>query len=86
MLEHQKEPAGRKIFNCSFAKRQAEELYDVQGDPDELVNLVNNKKSLSIKNNMKKALMKWMIKTNDPRSIDPYDKRWDKFPYYGKKL
>lgn len=86
MVEHQKDPAGRKIFNYSFAKRQAEELYDVQGDPDELVNLVNNKKFLSIKNNMKKALMTWMIKTNDPRSIDPHDKRWDKFPYYGKKL
>ena len=43
-----------------------EEFYDLEKDPLEKMNLINDLKYSEILNDLKKRLEDWMIKTNDP--------------------
>jgi N-sulfoglucosamine sulfohydrolase len=49
-----------------FRKRVPEEFYDIQKDPNCLVNLINNPEYKSRIAEMQKELDKWMVKTKDP--------------------
>ena len=83
MVEHQDDDAHhRKLYNAAFAKRPAEELYDVKKDPGQLNNIVADAAFFTIKESLAALLMAELKKTRDPRVIGGGEK-FDKYPYYG---
>ena len=49
-----------------FRYRVPEELYNLEKDPNNLVNLINCPEHKDVLNNLRKKLEEWMTKTNDP--------------------
>lgn len=72
-----------KFFQWACAKRPAEELYDCQADPHQLVNLAGNPKHAADQAKLRATLDDWMKRTGDPRATTD-DDRFDKYPYYGE--
>jgi arylsulfatase A-like enzyme len=62
--------------------RPAEELYDVEADPHELVNLVDNSRDADELNRLRQALDEWMRETGDgvpaERTPDEFDRETGK--------
>ncbi len=56
-------------------QRPLYELYDLENDPDEMINLSGNKQYADIENNMKIELMKWMIVNRDVVPLPIPDKK-----------
>ncbi len=54
-----------KAFDV-FKNPPAEELYDLQNDPNEFMNLSDNPSYTAIKNKLKAELMEWRVSTQDP--------------------
>ncbi|MFA6173542.1 MAG: sulfatase [Kiritimatiellales bacterium] len=70
MIEHKDDSAQmRRLYEASFGQRSAEELYDMQKDPDELVNLADDPKYTAIKKQLADRLMTYLKKTEDPRAF-----------------
>lgn len=65
--EHRKEYA--ELFRLTFAKRAAEELYDVSKDPYNLNNLANDQSYADVKNKLAAKLRSCLLETKDARSI-----------------
>lgn len=82
VLEH-REAAASEFFHRAFVPRPAEELYDLARDPHELENVAADSDYASELERLRGALSGWMQATHDPRSVDPRDPRWDKYPYFG---
>jgi arylsulfatase A-like enzyme len=72
-----------RYFQLAFAKRPAEELYDLGKDPGQLTNVADQPTYAKTKQALRTELERWMKETGDPRAtVD--DDRWDKFPYFGR--
>jgi arylsulfatase A-like enzyme len=58
---------------CFVHPQPAEELYDLDADPYELVNLAADPKHADVLVNLRKALSEWSQKTDDamPASLSP---------------
>ncbi|MFO0810697.1 MAG: sulfatase [Gemmataceae bacterium] len=69
-----------RFFDLCFAKRPAEELYDVSVDPHQIVNLVGRPEYAKPLAGLRADLDRWQRDTGDPA-----DDRWDKFPYFGDR-
>lgn len=82
LLKHRSEPEFRKFFDLAFAKRPADELYDLTKDPHEIENVANDLKYAAQKKKLSTTLDSWMKNTQDPRARND-DDRWDKYPYFG---
>jgi hypothetical protein len=83
ILLHKDKKEVVNYFTLAFAKRPAEELYDLKTDPDQVNNLagqVKYEKDLLV---MQRMHLDWMSKTEDPRASNPTDARWERVPYYG---
>ena len=50
----------------AFLRRPAEELYDLQADPDEVKNLVGESKHAATLEVLRKRLRAWQEETKDP--------------------
>lgn len=72
-------------FDLCFAKRPAEELYDIRTDPDQVKNLAQNPSAKKVKDQLSAQVDQWMKKTNDPRANGPTP-LWDQAPYTGPKF
>jgi len=83
LLAHEGDPAFAKKISLIFAKRPAEELYDLKSDPDQLDNVAHKAGYVDALQQCRQRVDVCMMQTNDPR-IDPTYDAWDKFPYYGK--
>lgn len=83
ILDHRDEPQFKKYFELCFAKRPAEELYDVKKDPDNIVNVANDPAYAKAKKKLRAELDKWMLDTKDPRALHD-DDHWDNYPYFGR--
>jgi hypothetical protein len=71
----------RRLFELSFAKRPAEELYDLSNDPNQLSNVAENPEYDDVKARLNQQLMDALEKSKDPR-LGNAD--WlEEFPYYG---
>ena len=59
--------------SCFVSPRPAEELYDVEADPDELVNLAGDRKYAEVIGEMRHALAGWKRETGDvlPEKLTP---------------
>lgn len=84
LLAHRDEPAMRPFFALSFAKRPAEELYDLRKDPHQLTNVADQAGYATAKKELRARVEQWMRDTKDPR-VDPSYDGWDTFPYFGGK-
>ena len=82
MITHSDEASVKALFEISFGKRQAEELYDMKSDPDQIVNLAAEPKWQTAKTALSAKVDAWMRETHDPR-VDPATNVWDTFPYFG---
>jgi arylsulfatase A-like enzyme len=59
----------RRLYAASFGPRPAEELYDLQKDPNELTNLAGDPNYADIKKRLAGRLMDYLAKTKDPRAF-----------------
>ncbi len=83
LLTHQADSALAGFVSLIFAKRPAEELYDLRSDPHQLTNVAAKPEYAEALKRERRRVEDWMKATNDPR-IDPSYDGWDAFPYYGK--
>lgn len=65
-----KDPTSR-FFELCFAKRPAEELYDLRNDPDQLKNLAEDSEHSAALGSMRQSLQQQLLQTHDPRANDP---------------
>jgi len=83
ILSHRDDPKIAKSFELCFAKRPAEELYDLAKDPGELDNVAAKPEYADARKKLRAELDRWMADTGDPRSTNPDDDRWDRYEYFG---
>jgi uncharacterized sulfatase len=69
-----------KLFNLSFKKRPAEELYDVEKDPDQINNLAENPEFAETKKQLSSQLQEYLRTTEDPRAHGKAP--WDSYAYH----
>ena len=83
LLERRNDPAIARFFDLATGKRPAEELYDLNADPHQLVNVAADPGHGNTKARLRRTLDEWMRTTGDPRLLKD-DNRWDRYPYYGQ--
>ena len=83
-MDNKDKPGFKKFYNLAFAKRPAEELYDLATDPEQIVNLAGKPKYATIQKKLNLQLMQHLERTKDPRALG-LDAPWDFYPYYGLK-
>ncbi len=85
LVEHKSDPAMRKYYDLSFAKRPAVELYDCQADPDNVNNLADDPQYAQTIKTLSGQLAEYLAKTGDPRfTSQPVE--FDEFPYQAEYL
>jgi N-sulfoglucosamine sulfohydrolase len=72
------------LWNLCFGKRPSEELYDCNKDPEQLVNLADNKAYQEIREKLARQLLEQLELTADPRSAAIEDFDFDAVPYLGQ--
>jgi hypothetical protein len=87
ILARRAEPAMAKLFELCFAKRPAEELYDLLNDPHQINNVAGQPQYADRLAKLRAELDRWMSETKDPRASGGGDE-FDRYPYVGdtKKL
>jgi arylsulfatase A-like enzyme len=73
-----------RFYDLAFAKRPAEELYSMNKDPGQLVNLVGNPLFAMIHKKLSTQLQQRLVETKDPRALG-LEAPWDYYPYYGSR-
>lgn len=82
ILDHRDNPVYAHFFQLSFAKRPAEELYDVAKDPDDLHNVAADPTYAKPLTEMRGLIDNWMKDTADPM-VKGGDDPFDHYPYVG---
>lgn len=82
LVDHRDDPEIKPYYDLAFAKRPAEELYDIQQDPDQLSNLAEHKRYVKIKARLSALLTTELKATSDPRAIGGGE-LFDRYPYRG---
>jgi N-sulfoglucosamine sulfohydrolase len=82
LLSHQQQH--QVLADGAFAKRPAEELYDLRQDPNQYSNVASKKEYLAVREQLKKQLAAWQTQTKDPR-LTPDGERIDTYLYYGER-
>ena len=77
-----KDARHRRLYELSFGKRTAVELYDLKKDPDQLVNIAADSAYAETVKKLKAHLFAELEKTNDPR-VTGKEPDFDSFPYLG---
>ncbi|VGO12364.1 Choline-sulfatase [Pontiella desulfatans] len=73
-------PAIQPYLRLAWAKRPAEELYDIKADPDCINNLAGNPEHAQEQNRLRDRLNKILAEQKDPRIAG--DDRYDEQPYF----
>jgi arylsulfatase A-like enzyme len=69
MLENSDDTEIQRLFELAFAKRPAEELYDLRQDPGQLNNVATEPAYALRKNELSALLMDELKRTGDPRAL-----------------
>ena len=72
------------LFQLAFARRPAEELYDLQKDAAQMNNVAPMREYAQAKAKLRAELDAWMVRIKDPRATGQGDV-FDTYPYYGGK-
>jgi arylsulfatase A-like enzyme len=67
LVEHRNDTTWKWHYDLAFAKRPAEELYDVKTDPDQVKNLAADPAFAAKKKQLAERLMKLLTDARDPR-------------------
>ncbi len=84
ILEKRDDEKYRPFFESGFAKRPAEELYDLSVDPEQLHNVAEQAQYQQMRKKMRQQLDDYLVKTRDPR-LTGEELIWDKARYFAKK-
>ncbi len=76
------EPAYRGHYELAFAKRPAEELYDIRKDPGQVVNVASDPEYMQTRKDLAVRLARELSATGDPR-IEGRGTLFDAQPYLG---
>ncbi len=68
-------------YQWVFAKRPAEELYDLKKDPEQIHNLSQSISYQGVKKKLAAQLAQWQKETADPRAAGK--RPFETYPYYG---
>ncbi len=83
MVENRdKDNLHRSLYDLSFGKRPAEELYDCKKDPEQLENLADDPSYVEIKGELSALLLEQLEITRDPRLVGGAE-LFDEVPYLG---
>jgi arylsulfatase A-like enzyme len=85
MLAKAQEPEMKKYIELCFAKRPAEELYDLRTDSRQIQNVAQEPEYADTKAQLRAQVEQWMRDTDDPR-VDPNNDDWDSYPYFGGRV
>jgi arylsulfatase A-like enzyme len=67
LIAHRNDPRWRWHYNYAFAKRPAEELFDLRKDPDQITNVTDDPAYAEAKRDLSERLMQTLTKVGDPR-------------------
>lgn len=84
LIEHKDEPDIKPFFDLAFAKRPAEELYDLKVDPFQMKNVAEEEPYQGTKQQLISKLDEYLISTNDPR-MSGREVIWDEAEYYNQR-
>jgi arylsulfatase A-like enzyme len=82
MMRHRATPEIASLWSLAFERRPAEELYSLKDDPEQMMNLAEDKRWESTLEAMRASLREWMVSVKDPRA-DDRGALFDGYPYYG---
>ena len=74
------DPEFTPFFLAATAKRSAEELYNIQIDPDCMNNLAGKPEFKNIRKQLSKKLITYLKATGDPREIGSNPEIWEAYP------
>lgn len=80
ILDRRDDPEYRRFYELCFARRPAEELYDVQADPAQVQNLATDPAHRQTLDTLRTRLKSDLRQTGDPRFTDQPVK-FDEYPY-----
>lgn len=83
MMERRDQHGIAALAELAFGKRPAEELYAIDGDEDQRVNLAGSVAMAPVQARLRKRLFEHLRETGDPRVVGGIVD-WDYYPYYGK--
>jgi N-sulfoglucosamine sulfohydrolase len=82
LMDNKDKPGFKRFYDLAFAKRPAEELYDLAEDPGQINNLAGKPEYAEIQKKLATRLQEHLVRTKDPRALG-LDAPWDYYPYYG---
>lgn len=82
MWANRDHPKVRPLYDLAFAKRPAEELYDVEKDPYQLNNIAADPDYAKARRELAEQLSQYLRRTGDPRELGTGD-RMDEGEYLG---
>lgn len=82
LWQHHDDPELGKYYELSFAKRPAEELYDLQKDPGQVVNVIDDRSYARIRRTLAVRMTEGLADADDPR-MDGRGDLFDSQPYLG---
>jgi uncharacterized sulfatase len=75
LITRRNEPDAKRFYDYAFAKRPAEELYDLRKDPDQLHNVAGVAGYAAVRQQLSARLMKVLKEAQDPRlDHDAFDR------------
>jgi arylsulfatase A-like enzyme len=83
LMDNRDDPKVKRFFELAFAKRSAEELYDLGKDPDQVNNVAGEPEYSQIKFAMSGQLMNELKTASDPRGLGG-EVLFDRYPYRAK--
>ncbi|MCP5113872.1 MAG: sulfatase-like hydrolase/transferase, partial [bacterium] len=84
MMEQAYDPKSRPYFLRAFGRRPAEELYDMERDPNQHHNLATEPSFAVVKRELKQRLERYLTRNGDPRmrGVTP----WDNYEFTGRSI
>ena len=83
MVEHREQDATtRRLYDLAFAKRPAEELYDLKNDPHQLQNVADRPEYAAARDELARKLTTLLRETGDPRIVGGGE-QFDTYEYLG---
>ncbi len=80
MIHHRGEEAVKPLYQLGFAKRPAEELYDLRADPHHMHNLAGDPGHETVRADLAVRLMQVLMQNDDPR-VGESPPRFEREPY-----
>ncbi len=77
------DPQHQRAYDLAFAKRPAEELFDLELDPEQLSNVADDPRYAEAKRLLRDQLDQELKASGDPRSHGQEDEFFEHFPYLG---